>query len=71
MPPRKGHGRAHRVPMDEEAASAPLPQGDPQVPLELPIPPIAQARFFPPMTFEAFQAFTNYWYTQVQAQAQA
>ena len=51
--------------MDEKAASAPyaLPlQGDPQVPPEFSVPPMSQVRFFPPMTHEAFQAFTTYWY---------
>ena len=30
-----------------------------------------QAVFFPPMTYEAFQAFATYSYVQAQAQAQA
>ena len=57
------------VPMDEKATSAPHvppPQGDPKVPPEFPVTPMPQAGFFPPMTVEAFQAFTNYWYTQAQ-----
>ena len=57
--------------MDEEVASVSHLQGDPQFPLEFPIPPMSQPGFFPLMTSEAFQAFTNYWYAQVQAQAQA
>ena len=28
-----------------------------------------QPGFVPPMTFEALQAFINYWYAQAQAQA--
>ena len=58
--------------MGEEAASAPhapLPQGDPQTPPKFSIPPMPQAGFFPSMSPEAFQAFTNYWYAQAQAQA--
>ena len=58
--------------MDEEAAStphAPPPQGNPQTPPEFSIPPIPQTGFFPQITLEAFQAFTNYWYAQAQAQA--
>ena len=53
--------------MDEDATlahHAHLPQGDPQFPPEFLVPPMPQARFFPPMTFKAFQAFTNYWYAQ-------
>ena len=34
------------------------------------IPSIPQAGLFPPMTLEAFQAFTTYWYAQAQAQTQ-
>ena len=30
-----------------------------------------QPGFFPPMTSEAFQAYTNFWYAQAQAQAKA
>ena len=30
-----------------------------------------QPGFFPPMTFEAYQAYMNFWYTQTQAQTQA
>ena len=30
-----------------------------------------QSGFFPPMTLEAFQAYTNFWYAQAQVQAQA
>ena len=71
MPPRRGRDRFHRVLMDEEATSTlhalPL-QGDFPVPLEFSIPPIPQARFFPPMTLEAFQAFTTYWYAQAHGQ---
>ena len=29
-----------------------------------------QPGFFPPMTFEAYQAYMNFWYTQTQAQTQ-
>ena len=67
MSPRRGHGKPRRVPMDKEAVSAPhvfSPQGDLSVPLEFFIPPISQARPYPPMSFEAFQAFTFYWYAQ-------
>ena len=74
MPPWRGHGRPRRVPMDEEDASAPhtpLPQCDPSILLEFSILFIPQAGLYPPMTFEAFQAFTIYWYAQTQTQTQA
>ena len=67
MPPQKGYNRPRMVLMDEEATSAshaPFPQGDPQFPPKFSIPPMPQAGFFPPMTSEAFQAFTNCWYAQ-------
>ena len=72
MPPQREHDRLRKVFVDEEATSAlhaPSPQGDPQAPFEFLISPMPQPRFFPPMTLEAFQAFTNYWYAQTQAQA--
>ena len=50
--------------MDKEAAlapHAPPPQGDPPVPLKFQVPLVHQAELFPPMSFEAFQAFTIYW----------
>ena len=53
--------------MDEEAASAlhgPPPQDDPLVPPKFPIPLVPQAGLFPPMSLEAFQSFTTYWYAQ-------
>ena len=59
--------------MDEEVASAPhvpLPQGEPQAPPEFQVLPIPQPGFFPPMTSEAFQTYTNFWYAQAQTQAQ-
>ena len=58
--------------MDEEAASvphAPLPQSDPQFPSEFQVPLMPQPRFFPPITIEAFQAYTKIWYAQAQTQA--
>ena len=70
MPPRKGCTRPRKVLVNEEAASAshaPPQQGNSQVPLEFSIPPMPQARFFPLITLEAFQAFTTYWYAQAQA----
>ena len=70
MSPQRGRGRPHTILMDEEAASAPHashPQDDPQIPLEFLVPPMPQIKFFPPMTFETFQAFTTYWYAQAQA----
>ena len=56
-----------RVLVDKEAALAfyaPSPHGDLLVPLEFSVPLMPQARCFPPMTLEAFQAFTTYWYGQ-------
>ena len=74
IPPRRGHDRPRRVPVDEEAASFPQgspPQGDPQFPSKFSISPMPQPGFFPIMTPKAFQAYTNCWYAQAQAQAQA
>ena len=36
-------------------------------PLEFLVPPVPQARPFPPMSLKAFQAFITYWYAQDQA----
>ena len=65
MPSRRERERPCRVPVDEVVVSAlhaPPPQGDPQVPSEYPFPPIPQVGFLSPMTIDAFQAFTIYWY---------
>ena len=67
--------------VDKEATSTPqVPKSlnEPQDPLGFepqasqvfPIPPMPQLRFFPPMTPEAYQAYSNFWYAQAQAQAQ-
>ena len=56
--------------MDKEDASTPhtpSPQSDPQFPNEFLVLPMPQAGFFPLMTSEAIQAFSNYWYAQAQA----
>ena len=70
IPPPRGRGRPRRVPMDEEATSAPQvphsqeePQallGFEQVLQGFPVPPIPQPSFFPPMTPEAYQAYANF-----------
>ena len=67
MRPWKGRGRPCRLPVDEEAVSVPhalSPQGDPLFLPKVLVPPIPQVEFFPSMTLEAFQAYTNYWYAQ-------
>ena len=64
MPPRRGRSKPRRVLVDEEAASAPPLQGELQAPQEFQVPPMPQLGFFPPMTLEAFQAYTNFWYAQ-------
>ena len=74
MPSRRGRDRPHRVPIDEKAALAPHaspPQGDPLVPSKFSVPSMPQARLFPSMTPNAFQAFTIYWYALAQAKARA
>ena len=70
MPPRRGRGRARRVPVDNEvafASHAPPPQGEPHFPSGFQVPHMPQLDFFPPMTPEAFQGYTKFWYAQAQA----
>ena len=69
---RQGRGRPYRTWIDEKAASTPHnPQSHgTQEQLEFQVPPMSHPGFFPPMTFEAYQAYMNFWYAQTQAQAQ-
>ena len=49
MPPRRGHNRPHRIPMDEEAAlgpHAPPPLDDPLDPPKFLVPHVPQAEPF-------------------------
>ena len=70
MPSQRGRSRPCSVPVDEEDASAPPSQGDPPIPPKFSVLFVPQAEIFPPMTSEAFQAFTTYWCAQAQAQAE-
>ena len=74
MSPRRGRSRSYEVFMDEELASVPHvlpPQGESPILLEFLVPPMCQAKLFPPITHKAFQAFTIYWYVQAQTQVEA
>ena len=56
--------------MDEKAATAPhapLLQDDPSSTPRLLVLSVHQAEPFPPISLEALQAFTAYWYSQAQA----
>ena len=73
MPPWRGRHKPRRIPIDEEVASTPCAhplQNYPSIPPKFLVPPIPQARPFPSISLEAFQAFITYWYAQAQAQAQ-
>ena len=64
MQPRRGLDKPRRVLVDEKATStlyAP-PQGEPQASLKFQVPHMPQPGFFPPMTLEAFHAYTNFLY---------
>ena len=72
MPPRSESSRPRKIPVEEEAASAPLThpsQVESQACSEYPVPLIPQPSFFPPMTLEACLAYANFWYAQAQVQA--
>ena len=59
MPPLRGRGRRHKIPMDEKATSdfhTRLPHVDHLVPPKFLVPPMPQIRLLPPMTLKAFQA---------------
>ena len=73
IPPRRGHDRPCRAPVDEEAAStphSPPPQAKLQVQYEFQVSLMPQLEFFSPITPKAYQAYMNFWYAQAQAQTQ-